>query len=470
MSLVPPGQEQTTRQDQKPSYRHPHESVSHFQGFHYQPEMCRRSCGYYGNPAWHGYCSKCWIERRQKRQDPQPLTDGQHTGNQLGKPGKEVTGEQWNRADPAREFISSTNSEIVSFPPSTSLYRPVTPVDATDAVFRLPRLCLSSLALGDFSAFLKALRKPESQQLLARCTDFIQRLQSAEDTTLDAKAEEVQGFYQRIADHFPDHMTEERDRLLDNIEKLVMTQLYKSVFCPDGSQDEQKDLSLQKRIRSLHWVTPKMLQLPLNEENQETKDKVFAAVTALIEMDSKRAPQDKLTCITKASDCLFKAIRGSKREPATADDFLSCLIYTMLRANPTRLSSNLQYITRFCNPPRLVTGEAGYCFTNLCCSVAFIEALGASSLGLAQDEFDHLMQEQSPEVTQRSDSEQSTVHRVQQNKKLLAELRCRQDVLIQKAGLLEREVRAWPLSVQEEVQEIIRRFPLNINRTSASLN
>lgn len=82
-------------------------------------------------------------------------------------------------------------------------------------------------------------------------------------------------------------------------------------------------------------------------------------------MDSKRAPQDKLTYVSRACNYLYKSIHSSKKEPATADDLLSCLIYSTLKANPPRLWSNLQYITRFCNPRRLMTGESGYYFTSL---------------------------------------------------------------------------------------------------------
>lgn len=455
MSFASPGHQAVpAHKDQTLPHFHSENASFQLPGFLYQAEMCRKNCGFYGNPAWHGYCSRCWIRQRQQGQ---PLTDGfrHHTGHLQVKADINGTAQLLNRRE---TFQDVTNSEQST----SSLCR-----TATGSVLHFSRPCLLSLARGDFSEFLKALRSPEAQPLLSRCSHFIQRMQEANTMTVDKKAEEVQSFYQQIVLYYPDHMSDERDRLVDNIEKLVMTRLYKSVFCLDSSQDEQKDLSLQKRIKSLTWVTPRMLQLPLVEGSQEEKNGISCAVTALMEMDSKRSPQDKLTYVSRACNYLYKSIQSSKKEPATADDLLSCLIYSTLKANPARLWSNLQYITRFCNPRRLMTGESGYYFTNLCCAASFIETLEASSLGLTQEEFNSLMQG-SEVKTFISSSRLSTLHQINRNKELLAELQHRQDILLQKAKCLGKEVEAWPLSVQQEIQEIIRKFPLQTKASTAS--
>lgn len=44
--------------------------------------------------------------------------------------------------------------------------------------------------------------------------------------------------------------SEKVDRVMDQVEKYIMTRLYKSVFCPETSDDEKKDLVTQRRIRS----------------------------------------------------------------------------------------------------------------------------------------------------------------------------------------------------------------------------
>ncbi|XP_067862082.1 rab5 GDP/GTP exchange factor-like isoform X2 [Heptranchias perlo] len=422
--------------------------------------LCKDGCGYYGNPAWQGYCSKCWREWNRRRQQ-------QQHDEQLNK-GVKSEG-------PTSSLFAGATSMLITFSKfqekkSSEKGRRVSTVRKLFSSKMAPRQELQELPTmspqvpsGDFTDFLKSLGKPSVQIIQKRCARLIEHLQARQDLAVQAQSNLVQDFYQNMATCSNGFSSEYRDRMMDNIEKFIMTRLYKTVFCPDSSDDEHKDLVMQQRIRALHWVTPEMLRVPLDEDRSEVTEHLVSSITAIIEMDSKRAPQDKLACISRCSRHIFSAIQISSEEPAAADDFLSSLIRVVLKVNPPRLHSNIQYIIRFCHPKRLMTGEAGYYFTNLCCAVTFIEKLNGPSLNLSHEEFDQYMQGRKV-LTRKIPSSllhsaSPAIRQMHRNLQLLSELRERQDRIISEAKTLEKELREWTHSVKEEVEETIRKFP-----------
>uniref|UniRef100_A0A8C4WYU6 RAB guanine nucleotide exchange factor (GEF) 1 n=1 Tax=Eptatretus burgeri TaxID=7764 RepID=A0A8C4WYU6_EPTBU len=446
--------------------------------------LCKKGCGYYGNPAWHGYCSKCWREEYSKARHRQIKED------------RELAERLQKEEEAAYASSSSSSTTTTSRPIAFSKFeekktqekaRKVNTVKKFFTTSKTPSkrsmlLCCpnnftmvrqhsveSSQAAGEFQEFLKLLRKPAAQDILKRCRACIEGI--AVFILLPMFSFQP---FNNFA--FAGSLPEQVEKTMDNVEKYIMTRLYKHVFCPESTEDEKKDLAIQKRIRALHWVTPQMLGVPINESSPQVIDMVEKAITDIIEMDSKRVPQDKLACITRCSKHIFNALRVSQNEPASADDFLPTLIHVVIRANPPRLQSNLQYITRFCHPNRLMTGEAGYYFTNLCCAVAFIEKLDAQSLSLTEEEFDRYMsgnasprrptQEPSSLVDELSAC--PVLAPLHTNLLDLQELEKQQCQLESNAADLDRALVAWDGSVAQEVANVARKLPPKVQASISS--
>ncbi|XP_060029131.1 rab5 GDP/GTP exchange factor isoform X4 [Erinaceus europaeus] len=450
--------------------------------------LCKKGCGYYGNPAWQGFCSKCWREEyhkaRQKqiqedwelaerlqREEEEAFASSQSSqGAQsltFSKFEEKKTNEKTRKVTTVKKFFSASSrvgskKEIQETKaPSPSIHRQAS--IETDRVSK------------EFIEFLKTFHKT-GQEIYKQTKLFLEAMHYKRELSIEEQSECTQDFYQNVAERMQTRgkvPSERVEKIMDQIEKYIMTRLYKYVFCPETTDDEKKDLAIQKRIRALHWVTPQMLCVPVNEEISEVSDMVVKAITDIIEMDSKRVPRDKLACITKCSKHIFNAIKITKNEPASADDFLPTLIYIVLKGNPPRLQSNIQYITRFCNPSRLMTGEDGYYFTNLCCAVAFIEKLDAQSLNLSQEDFDRYMSGQTSPRKQESENWSPDaclgVKQMYKNLDLLSQLNERQERIMNEAKKLEKDLIDWTDGIAKEVQDIVEKYPLEIKPPNQSL-
>ncbi|KAM9780954.1 rab5 GDP/GTP exchange factor [Syngnathus typhle] len=459
--------------------------------------LCKKGCGYYGNAAWQGLCSKCWREEYQRVRQKQIQDDW-------------ALAEKLQREEEAAAYASSHGApaQTQSTPPSSQSSlgpfskfeekktnektRKVTTVkkffsssSRSASKKESPEVKVSSPSVSrhasfdsdqvskDFADFLKNLQRP-GREIHKQCRSFLLSMSSKKELNAEEVSECVQDFYQGLADRLMSHFkgsSESVEQVMDQVEKYIMTRLYKNVFCPETTDDEKKDLAMQNRIRALHWVNVQMLCVPMDEEIPEASENVVKAITDIIEMDSKKVPRDKLACVTRCSKHIFAAIGSTKSEPASADDFLPALIYIVLKANPPRLQSNIQYITRFCNPSRLMTGEDGYYFTNLCCAAAFIEKLDAQSLNLTTEEFQSYMSGQASPHSDRNrpDATDSpalnpALAQLRRNLTLLSDLDGRQDTLMEAARNLHAELLSWSESVRGEVRDVLEKYPLNVSR------
>lgn len=140
---------------------------------------------------------------------------------------------------------------------------------------------------------------------------------------------------------------------------------YRLLFSPPFTTDEQRDSEVKRRIQQLSWLNAKHLICSIDEVNAKVRDLVYNSITELVAMDSFPTPQEKLESIVRCCRSIFTLLKQTAGGPASADEFLPALIFVVLKANPIRLHSNINYITRFSNATRLMSGEGGYYFTNL---------------------------------------------------------------------------------------------------------
>ncbi|XP_060730919.1 RAB guanine nucleotide exchange factor (GEF) 1, like [Tachysurus vachellii] len=435
--------------------------------------LCNKGCGFYGNLAWGGLCSKCWrvenpnsrakqieedqklAERLQREEEAAyaGINQGAQSGNlstSLSKPEAKRNTQKSHPVPSGKNFFStlaktkSRDVNVPSQPPPTSTSINQQPVAESDQATR------------QFIDFLKTLHKP-GRDIFKQCHAFCHSVAYKKDLGAEDLSESVQDFYHNLSERLNSLFKGSPERveaIMDEVEKYITLQLYEQAFCPESADDEAKDLTIQKRIRALHWVTVQMLGAPVKQEIPAVSDSLDKAITDIIEMDSKRVPRDKLAYVTRCSKDIFRAIKYSNKDAASADDFLPVLIYVVLRANPPRLQSNIQYITRFCNPRRLMSGEDGYYFTNLCCAIAFIEKLDAQSLNLSTEEFELYMSDHvSPDRPQARGCSYPSSSSSQSDPR---------------AGRLENDLIEWGDGMEASVQDVLKELHLDSCTPSTS--
>ncbi|XP_015598437.1 rab5 GDP/GTP exchange factor isoform X2 [Cephus cinctus] len=429
---------------------------------------CKNGCGFYGNAEWQGYCSKCHREHLQKQRAQQEGATGAQSHDSEGAGRTAVSGfykfeEKRRQQDKKKKLLSVFRKPTMKAQGYEELLQELTKDN--------PDLDKVKAENKDLIALIA--ETPAEKDVRKCILSFVKSiLQSKDVKKIDELSEITQTFYQKFAKrmenspNYTDVALEIRERLLDYVERSAMTLLYRILFCPPSTTDEEKDLAIQNRIRQLNWVSGKNLECRIHETSSEVRELVYTSITDLLNMDSVKAPQEKLACVVHCCRNIFLLLQQSVGGPASADEFLPALIFIVLKANPARLKSNINFITRFCNASRLMSGEGGYYFTNLCCAVSFIENLTAESLNMTEKDFDAYMSgERVPANTWDSAlTICENIHLMCEHITLLDELKTKNNEIVREAELLKNEMIQFHEDVEIKVNETIQKTPLLITR------
>ncbi|KAJ2801319.1 hypothetical protein H4R20_003721 [Coemansia guatemalensis] len=241
-----------------------------------------------------------------------------------------------------------------------------------------------------YNDFLQQLRAPAAKPVARTVKSFLTEF-SRRPMTLSEQVRFVHEFLDFIAMKMREsevwqQMSErDFDNAREGMEKLVMNRLYPLCFSPSTSDDADKDHVLREKMSLFRWIREDHLDIPSSPQN--TAFLQFAK-SELLKMNNFKSPRDKVICILNCCTVVYALLRNAGSSDAVgADRFLPLLIYVVITANPPRLVSNIQYISRFRSPERMQS-EAGYYVTNLQGAIAFIETMDASCLSISQEEFD----------------------------------------------------------------------------------
>uniref|UniRef100_A0A6G1SLY5 Rab5 GDP/GTP exchange factor n=1 Tax=Aceria tosichella TaxID=561515 RepID=A0A6G1SLY5_9ACAR len=225
-------------------------------------------------------------------------------------------------------------------------------------------------------------------------------VESRPDTSINDLSDLVHEFYEKMSNRFETQLiykgasNDQLELLNDNMERILNEHIYHIISARIINEDEDHNMAVQKRIRSLNWITVEHLEIEIDFQRPIVHDLLDKAICQMVEMNSRTSSIDKLECIVQCSKTIFELLQVGPPSsdcgnsvPVSADQFLPVLVFVVIQANPPMLPADMKYLTRFSNPRRLMSGETGYYFTNLCCALEFIEKASGASLNISEEEF-----------------------------------------------------------------------------------
>lgn len=137
----------------------------------------------------------------------------------------------------------------------------------------------------------------------------------------------------------------------------------------------------------LSWVTQKHLEIKSTNQLEEMWQ---MGAQDFLEIDNKRTTIDKFDSIVQLQKFITDVlqINSIKDEPAGADDLLPIIIYILLKAQPQKIYSNINFLSLFTAGSKKYT-QQGYCLQSLKSAMMFLEKIDHTQIKIDRDLFEY---------------------------------------------------------------------------------
>ena len=178
----------------------------------------------------------------------------------------------------------------------------------------------------------------------------------------------------------------EIEEMSEKIEDYVVRKIYKYVYIDTPLPD---DVTFYEKTLSLDWITPEILDIKKVYVNQ-----LSLAEKYIRKLDEAKSVSDKLNCIKNAHTNMNNTIKFSsgKNEDAGQDELTPILQYIVIKAQPKRIHSDINYIRCFLNES-CMRGQEGFLVTQMELATSFIMTIDHSVLKMDEKEFNRLVSE-----------------------------------------------------------------------------
>ena len=179
---------------------------------------------------------------------------------------------------------------------------------------------------------------------------------------------------------------EKLEEFSKNIENHIIRKIYKYVYPPNKSEI---DVQIQNDTKTLGWIQPENLEIKKLYINQ-----LKSAEKYINKMNESKSVFDKLECIQNAFVIMNNTVKfiSGKNENAGQDEMTPLFQYIVIKSQPERLYTNINYIKCFLSSTDLIS-KYGFFVTQMESACTYILHIKASDLKMNEEEFNKKREE-----------------------------------------------------------------------------